>query len=570
MSKGRYNVLDGFMLVDAAEAEAPGEVTAVALKGQLLDGFEEGDMQYFEHLKIMDLSDNFLADLAPLALLESLTHLFAPGNVLRHIDLHHGPFHQLETLDLSFNHLEGDCLDVLGEFPRLKSLDLSNNRLGPLPADLVGFPALEVLKLNRCGLAAEGLGSLMALGKLRKLHARENPLAAVPPLAGGGDGPSFKALELLDLSHCRIARKADVGGVTELPRLKTLVLTGNPCCGAADFAAGGPGALPCNIVTAEDQPRKPGLGKFYSLRAAAKGMPKISEDVSIGKSSSLAFLPKDRLDRAFEKVYEEIEELGEEIVEKEMEEREELREEEELSPQRAAEEAAGRRLSLTEIMALNAAGGPYVGGDPTFLTRAAGGGGDDADDGGPGPAPWDREAGGAGAEAGGEASPEAGAAAGEEEDPTVQLAHRLGMDVGGLAAVAPMRQGTDAKAAINALKFALEHPLASESNETSFTYERLTQAALHRRAATQRSQKAATASAKEYHVTRIESIETLLEKMKSRVEAVRQNIKAAKQSEEAAKQFLDASARSIKHLQFDAPEPDPAKPASAAAALGYA
>ena len=568
MSKGRYNVLDGFMLVDAAEAEAPEEVTAVTLKGQLLDGFEEGDMQYFEHLKIMDLSDNFLADLAPLALLESLTHLFAPGNVLRHVDLHHGPFHQLETLDLSFNHLEGDCLDVLGEFPRLKSLDLSNNGLGPLPADLVGFPALEVLKLNRCGLAAEGLGSLMALGKLRKLHARENPLAAVPPLDGGGDGP-FKALELLDLSHCRIARKADVVGVTELPRLKTLVLTGNACCGAADFAAGGPGALPCNIVTAEDQPRKPVLGKFYSLRAAAKGMPKISEDVSIGKNSSLAFLPKDRLDRAFEKVYEEIEELGEEIVEKEIEEREELREDEELSPaaQRAAEEAAGRRLSLTEIMALNAGGGPDGEEDPTFLTRAAGGGGAD---GAGGPAPWDREAGGAGAEAGGEASPEAGAAAGEEEDPTVQLAHRLGMDVRGLAAVAPMRQGTDAKAAINALKFALEHPLASESNETSFTYERLTQAALHRRAATQRSQKAATTSAKEYHVNRIESIETLLENMKSRVEAVRQNIKAAKQSEEAAKQFLDASARSIKHLQFDALEPDPAKPASAAAALGYA
>ena len=29
VSKGRYNVLDGFMLVDAAEAEAPEEVTAV-------------------------------------------------------------------------------------------------------------------------------------------------------------------------------------------------------------------------------------------------------------------------------------------------------------------------------------------------------------------------------------------------------------------------------------------------------------------------------------------------------------------------------------------------------------
>ena len=49
----------------------------------------------------------------------------------------------------------------------------------------------------KCAPAALGaaipdlLGALYWPLKLRKLHARENPLAAVPPLDGGGDG-TFK------------------------------------------------------------------------------------------------------------------------------------------------------------------------------------------------------------------------------------------------------------------------------------------------------------------------------------------------------------------------------------------
>jgi hypothetical protein len=91
-----------------------------------------------EVLRVLDVSDNHLADLGALAGLSALTHLVAPCNAVAVASLptptsystvHIPPFASLRVLDVSFNRLDCKCFEPLSTIATLRSLNLSGNAI---------------------------------------------------------------------------------------------------------------------------------------------------------------------------------------------------------------------------------------------------------------------------------------------------------------------------------------------------------------------------------------------------------------------------------------------------------
>ena len=121
---------------------------------------------------------------------------------------------------------------------------------------------------------------------------------------------------------------------------------------------------------------------------------------------------------------------------------------------------------------------------------------------------------------------------GSTEDPTLQLAQLLGMDPRRLASHLPeaeeARLGTDATASINALKFALNHPLIQDDDDgTVPAYQKSTASAEARYA-----ERREGAGARKTTVQRTKTIEALMGTMKARLDTLRTAVDSAKRMEE--------------------------------------
>jgi len=549
--KARERKVDGFALLRASKAELPEEVVAASLSKKSLRGYEAEDLAFFSALKILDLSDNRLVGVAPLAALQGLKQLYVQGNALRGaLDLAPGAFAGLETLDASFNALGPETLVPLAALPRLRKLDLGGNAaVGPaFPAELPpgGFPALEDLGLASCGLSGASLGALARLPRLRALGLHGNPGVEVWPSECARPG-SFADLRVLDVSSCGVAIVEHLEGAWRLPKLTQLLAWGNSGCvlrAGANFRAAG-----CQVVLSKPgAPRqRPNLRQFYG----DKRLPPMSEDVSLGQDMGFSFLERGDIEGVFAKIQETLEDFGEEIAE------EDLMEARQYAPppsdSSSASSSGGDEGDSSEGDA--GAGGPGGGG---FLASLAS----------------PRKA-----QGGARSSPEKGGkmvGGYSTEDPTLQLAQLLGMDPRRLASHLPeaeeARLGTDATASINALKFALNHPLIQDDDDgTVPAYQKSTASAEARYA-----ERREGAGARKTTVQRTKTIEALMDTMKARLDTLRTAVDSAKRMEEKMERAMEGKqgvggspaggpgGGSAEKGEAERPE------RAAAAALGYA
>ena len=169
-------------------------------------------------LETLDLSDNAVANLWPLAELAALRRLDLSGNRIADVSALAG-LAALETLDLSGNAVSNAW--PLSGLVNLKRLDLSGNPLGDVSA-LAGLAGLEVLVLDGGGVA--DVLPLALLPRLARLDLSGNALADVTLLA------ELRSLARLDLSGNRIAA---VDALGDLSHLVWLDLSGNPVVDAA-------------------------------------------------------------------------------------------------------------------------------------------------------------------------------------------------------------------------------------------------------------------------------------------------------------------------------------------------
>ena len=291
----RPRPLDGFLLLEACRAELPADAERAELCEMRLQETVEEDLAYFSRLRYLDASRNEGLALGGLGALPAVEEVRLQCNALRDHgprDLAPGAFARLTALDLAYNRLSGEAIAELRALPRLQSLDLTCNELATLP-DMSAFPCLErlVVERNRLEDAAQLFRSVAGAAKLRDLRAAYNFLSGVPvlpPQSGGsgagnghgnrsgnssrsdGDGQKgwkFPLLESVDLAFNLVETEEALRGLLHMPRLRFAYLYGNPLCGPS----GEDGTLQCvrNLLSASSEARAGWTGLALQLLTEA-------------------------------------------------------------------------------------------------------------------------------------------------------------------------------------------------------------------------------------------------------------------------------------------------------------
>lgn len=231
------NILDGFALLEASGVALPDKALISTLSDKDFTGVAEDDLAFFTEMTYLDVSENYL-QLSNFINLPKLKELKLACNNIRDIkreDLQMPEiFISLRLLDLSFNRLSCSSVLSIGCLPCLKELNLCGNQLISLP-DLTGFYSiLEKVILERNKLdSCEVFSSLASLPKLREIGLAYNFLKNVPSaMCGAG---TFQNLEVLDLAYNLFADESSVEAVLEMPRIKSVLLYGNPFLGSNTY-----------------------------------------------------------------------------------------------------------------------------------------------------------------------------------------------------------------------------------------------------------------------------------------------------------------------------------------------
>ncbi|XP_066472849.1 leucine-rich repeat-containing protein 23 [Tiliqua scincoides] len=202
-------------------------------------------IQSFIHLRYVDLSDNMLKDLSPLACLTHLLWLKVDGNRLTSASMDELPY--LQIASFANNHIK----DTNGiSHPRLASLSLKGNEIevisGLDPDKLSNVHTLELRsnnlkstaglclpKLKNLYLAQNSITQIEGLEKMTQLttlHLRDNQLETLD-----GFSEHMKSLQYLNIRGNAVVQLQELTKLQALPMLRALVLLDNPCSDEGDY-----------------------------------------------------------------------------------------------------------------------------------------------------------------------------------------------------------------------------------------------------------------------------------------------------------------------------------------------
>ena len=192
--------------------------TMLALRTLYADGYGIEDLTGLEHaqnLYHLNLSDNNISDLSPLAELKNAQNLrtltLSYNNILDISPL-------AELTQVGYLHLDNNNISDLSPLAELKKLDylhLDNNNISDLS------PLAELKNLRQLLLYDNNISDISPLAKLKKLERlflSYNNISDISPLAG------LTQLEELGLSHNNIS---DISPLARLTKLEELRLHGN-------------------------------------------------------------------------------------------------------------------------------------------------------------------------------------------------------------------------------------------------------------------------------------------------------------------------------------------------------
>ena len=167
-----------------------------------------------KNLKFLYLYDNNISDLSSLAELKKLEILLLRGNNISDISAIVG-LTQLETLDLNKNNIS--VIPPLAELKKLETLGLTRNNISDISglAGLTQFFAFDLRDNN-----ISDLSPLTELKNLKQLNLQDNNISDLSPLADS----ELKNLEDLFLIRNNIS---DISGLAGLTQLKGLHLHDN-------------------------------------------------------------------------------------------------------------------------------------------------------------------------------------------------------------------------------------------------------------------------------------------------------------------------------------------------------
>lgn len=233
LGKGDQKILDGFAILEASGVGLPVDALVGNLSDRNFTGVAEDDLAFFSEMLCLDVSENYL-QVRHFGNLPKLEELKLACNNIKEIKVEDMQrvenFPSLRLLDLSYNQLSSSSVLSLGCLPRLKELILCGNQLTSLPVLTGCYNTLEKLLLERNKLdSSEVFCSLACLPNLRELGLAYNFLGNIPSkLCGAG---TFPTLEVLDLAYNSFAHESSVEAVLEMPRIRSVLLYGNPFLG---------------------------------------------------------------------------------------------------------------------------------------------------------------------------------------------------------------------------------------------------------------------------------------------------------------------------------------------------
>lgn len=185
-------------------------VTSLILPNSQLLGSVTKDLGLIQHLRHLDLSNNFFNGSLPLSIFNAT---------------------ELQVLSLSNNAISGELPDHIGQMPRLQLLNLSVNALaGKVPRNWTAVKSLTVVSLRSnyfSGSIPSGFTSVEVL------DLSSNLFNGSLPLDFGGDN-----LRYLNLSYNKISGSISPEFAKRIPQNVTIDLSFNNLTGAI------PGALP--------------------------------------------------------------------------------------------------------------------------------------------------------------------------------------------------------------------------------------------------------------------------------------------------------------------------------------
>ncbi|XP_058022848.1 leucine-rich repeat-containing protein 23 [Ahaetulla prasina] len=199
----------------------------------------------FIHLRYVDLSDNLLRDLSPLAFLRHLLWLKVDNNRLTSASIEELPYLQIASFAnnhikdtigichprLASLNLRGNAIEVLSELnpnilSKLHTMELRGNSLKSTAG--IYLPKLKNLYLAQNTISR--LEGLENLEQLTTLHLRDNLIEVLD-----GFSSNMKSLQYLNLRGNAIAQVQELEKLQVLPMLRALVLLENPCSDETEY-----------------------------------------------------------------------------------------------------------------------------------------------------------------------------------------------------------------------------------------------------------------------------------------------------------------------------------------------
>ena len=234
LSPTMRHVIDGFVLLDASNAELPEYAYRITVSPHGYNSVQYEDLRFFENLEYLDVSDNQL-DVFDFAKLPKLKDLRMTYNHIHQITLNqnidfNNCYVNLLSLDLSFNRISPEYISELKILPSLTELDLSHNELMTLPTNMFTLQTIERLTLDHNNLSdLDTFLHVSYMPCLRHLSLANNLLSKISAQSCGVH--NFKLLSTLDLSCNYFSNEESLFPLTHVYRLEEIMLYGNPLLG---------------------------------------------------------------------------------------------------------------------------------------------------------------------------------------------------------------------------------------------------------------------------------------------------------------------------------------------------
>ncbi|XP_014769222.1 leucine-rich repeat-containing protein 23 [Octopus bimaculoides] len=203
-------------------------------------------LEKYIHLRIVNVSNNYLTDLKPFNTLTDLLQLTADKNRIASIMLDPCPF--LQYMSINNNRIK-DISEGISH-PLVRYIDLSNNKIKEVPPfDGSGFHHLTTLKIE--GNRIQNINEFN-IPNLKILHLGQNKITSTEWVLDlvnleelklnnnliektHGFNSNMTKLKYIDLKENKIAQYYDLSQMSTLPQLNSLMLNENPISQDGDY-----------------------------------------------------------------------------------------------------------------------------------------------------------------------------------------------------------------------------------------------------------------------------------------------------------------------------------------------